>query len=181
MIQLTFKIPGEPAGLRRHRTRAQQMGSRVVFRQYDPPANVANKATIAQHAVLAMRSAGASMFTGPVGLRVVARFVRPKSHFGTGRNAGTLRIAAPTIHAQKPDCDNLLKLVCDALNGVAWRDDAQVATVQVRKHWSTDGGETEIEVWEMPQDAPSPAAKMPSKAPARPVEGKTKGQKGISA
>ena len=34
----------------------------------------------------------------------------------------------------KPDVDNVLKLVMDALNGVAYRDDAQVTEAVIRKH-----------------------------------------------
>jgi Holliday junction resolvase RusA-like endonuclease len=34
----------------------------------------------------------------------------------------------------KPDWDNLGKLVCDALNGVAWHDDAQVTELHAVKH-----------------------------------------------
>lgn len=34
----------------------------------------------------------------------------------------------------KPDADNEAKLVMDALNGLAWADDAQVVDLHVRKH-----------------------------------------------
>lgn len=34
----------------------------------------------------------------------------------------------------KPDSDNILKLVCDALNGVAYHDDAQVTRATVQKN-----------------------------------------------
>ena len=34
----------------------------------------------------------------------------------------------------KPDADNVAKLVLDALNGVAYRDDAQVVVLRVTKH-----------------------------------------------
>lgn len=35
--------------------------------------------------------------------------------------------------AIKPDADNIAKLVLDALNGIAWRDDAQVTHLSVSK------------------------------------------------
>lgn len=35
----------------------------------------------------------------------------------------------------KPDVDNCAKLVCDALNGIAWRDDSQVVELHVTKHY----------------------------------------------
>lgn len=39
----------------------------------------------------------------------------------------------------KPDADNACKLVLDALNGVAWRDDAQVTALAVGKLDRTRG------------------------------------------
>lgn len=44
----------------------------------------------------------------------------------------------------KPDVDNVLKLVLDALNGVAWHDDAQVTTAVVDK---ADRSKAETEPW----------------------------------
>lgn len=40
----------------------------------------------------------------------------------------------PTKH--NGDCDNLLKSVADALNGVAYTDDCQIVHVTVNKFWS---------------------------------------------
>lgn len=38
----------------------------------------------------------------------------------------------------RPDADNYLKLVCDALNGVAWRDDCQVVQASVAKRYGAE-------------------------------------------
>ena len=40
-------------------------------------------------------------------------------------------------HTSKPDLDNLVKAVLDALNGVAYTDDKLVVRVDARKIWST--------------------------------------------
>lgn len=45
----------------------------------------------------------------------------------------------------KPDCDNIAKAVLDALNGVAWDDDSQVVSLQVRK-WPRRRREEEMVV-----------------------------------
>jgi Holliday junction resolvase RusA-like endonuclease len=42
-------------------------------------------------------------------------FHRPKSHYGTGKNADKLKENAPKWHTKKPDKDNLEKAVTDAL------------------------------------------------------------------
>lgn len=33
----------------------------------------------------------------------------------------------------RPDIDNLVKLVCDALNGLAWKDDGQIVILEAYK------------------------------------------------
>lgn len=58
-------------------------------------------------------------------------FDRPSSHFGTGRNAGVMKPwaehARPGLGTNGGDLDNLVKLVTDALNSVAYADDGQIA------------------------------------------------------
>ncbi len=44
------------------------------------------------------------------------------------------------LHAKKPDLDNLIKLVLDALNGVFWEDDKQIIEVCASKHYDDDPG-----------------------------------------
>ena len=39
---------------------------------------------------------------------------------------------------KRPDLDNLLKSVCDALNGVAYNDDSQIVMATVNKFWSEE-------------------------------------------
>jgi Holliday junction resolvase RusA-like endonuclease len=38
--------------------------------------------------------------------------------------------------AKKPDMDNIIKVVADSLNQVAYRDDAQIVDCQIRKYYS---------------------------------------------
>ena len=44
------------------------------------------------------------------------------------------------LHTVKPDLDNLTKSVLDALNGIAWYDDAQIVDLQVNKEYCLTGG-----------------------------------------
>lgn len=39
---------------------------------------------------------------------------------------------------KRPDSDNLLKSICDALNGVAYTDDSQIVSATVNKLWSEE-------------------------------------------
>jgi len=36
----------------------------------------------------------------------------------------------------RPDADNVAKIVCDALNKIAWTDDARVATLKISKRYA---------------------------------------------
>lgn len=77
--------------------------------------------------------------TEPVALRVTFYFPRPRSHYGTGRNAGTLKPSAPgRYHGQKPDADKLLRAICDSVKAAgAVRDDSQIAYTTAAKMWDT--------------------------------------------
>lgn len=54
----------------------------------------------------------------------------------------------------KPDIDNVLKAVLDALNGVAYKDDSQVVEVRVVKHDRTrkQGDSIRFEVEPVPEN-----------------------------
>lgn len=64
---------------------------------------------------------------------------RPKSHYGTGRNSGTVK---PKYLEKFPvplgDVDNYAKGPLDALTGVTYEDDTQVCGLLVKKRWLTD-------------------------------------------
>ncbi len=51
----------------------------------------------------------------PLVLEVTYWLPRPKSHFGTGRNAGVLKASAPAFPLAKPDLTNLTKGLEDVL------------------------------------------------------------------
>lgn len=74
-------------------------------------------------------------------------FARPKSHYGTGRNAHTLKPSAPPEHAQTPDADKLLRLICDALTiaGVI-ADDRLIVDIRGRKRWTENRPGTMVTV-----------------------------------
>ena len=66
--------------------------------------------------------------TGPVSVRMVFWFDRPKSHSKVRRSKGEPKIS-------RPDIDNLVKLGLDALNGLAYIDDAQVYLLLAEKRY----------------------------------------------
>jgi len=73
---------------------------------------------------------------GAVALRLGFDLPRPGGHFGTGRNAGTLRPAAPVWPITMPDLDKLVRAVCDAITDAGqWKDDSQVVTITAAKRY----------------------------------------------
>lgn len=66
-------------------------------------------------------------------VRVMAYYTIPKSISKKKRQAMLNHKVRPT---KKPDFDNIGKVICDSLNGIAYRDDAQIVDAQVRKFYS---------------------------------------------
>ena len=63
-------------------------------------------------------------FSGPIAVSIMTYRQLPKS---TPKSVSS----EPDTH--KPDIDNVAKIVLDALNGVAWEDDAQVVSLTASK------------------------------------------------
>jgi Holliday junction resolvase RusA-like endonuclease len=71
----------------------------------------------------------------PLAIDIMAHFPIPKSvskKKADMMRAGTIR---PT---KKPDLDNCIKSICDALNGIAYYDDAQIVEVTMWKFYSDE-------------------------------------------
>lgn len=77
--------------------------------------------------------AGREPLTGPVELLVVFLLPVPRSWPDWKRREALSGRLVPTA---KPDWDNLGKGVSDALNGIAWADDAQVVDCFTRKRYA---------------------------------------------
>lgn len=77
----------------------------------------------------------------PVGVSVDFYFSQPK---GVSMKQKEAQAGKP--RAKKPDVDNLIKTVLDALNGVVWKDDNQVVSIKARKINSISKDYTEIRI-----------------------------------
>lgn len=66
-------------------------------------------------------------------MRILAYYGIPKSMTKKNRELVSQRILRPT---KKPDMDNVVKVIADSLNGVAYRDDTQIVDCQIRKFYS---------------------------------------------
>lgn len=68
----------------------------------------------------------------PLDVRIVAYFRIPSSVSKKRAKLMREHLIRPVV---KPDFDNVGKVICDALNGIAYYDDAQVVDAQVRKFY----------------------------------------------
>lgn len=81
---------------------------------------------------------------GPLALRLCFYMKRPQNHYRTN---GSLKDWAPLYKVTKPDGDNLCKGVCDAMNGLAWKDDSQVVDLHVLKQFATDTRDVGVDIY----------------------------------
>lgn len=66
-------------------------------------------------------------------MRIIAYYGIPKSKSNKVKMKMAMHEIRPT---KKPDMDNVVKIIADALNNVAYRDDTQIVDVQCRKYYS---------------------------------------------
>ena len=99
-----------------------------------------------QVSAAALRAYGTGeLIRTPVAVRMAFYFSRPKSHFGRGRNAETLRPAAPRHMGSMPDLDKLARCAVDALTGIVLKDDALISELALAKRYG-DPERLEVEV-----------------------------------
>ncbi len=126
-MKVRFFIPGQPVPKARPRVTRNGTFTDRKTKGYEHFAGVV--------AMNAMR--GLRMMHGPVEMQVQFRFPIPKSWPKWKREAAA---NGEIKHIKRPDYDNLAKAVSDALNDVAYDDDAQVWRCVVEKVYAVNPG-----------------------------------------
>jgi Holliday junction resolvase RusA-like endonuclease len=72
------------------------------------------------------------LLEGPIEAHITAYFGIPKS---TSKKKHEKMMLGDIVPTKKPDTDNIAKIVLDALNGIAYKDDSQVARLEVIKFY----------------------------------------------
>lgn len=90
-------------------------------------------------AVASVCMTGKPLMEGPLRLEMTFYFQRPKHHYRTGRHAHLLKESIPMHHTVRPDATKLIRAAEDALTGIVWRDDSQVAEQYCEKLYVSDG------------------------------------------
>jgi Holliday junction resolvase RusA-like endonuclease len=125
-----FVVTGKPTG--KGRPRASTRGGFV--RMYTDAKTLGYEAAIADEAARAMGEM--EPFETPMQMQVSCYYPIPKS-------PGPRRSKQDAVDGElypkvKPDLDNVVKAVLDAINGVVYVDDAQVINLVATKRYATD-------------------------------------------
>ena len=143
-MTISFVIPGPPQGKARPRVIRTKSGKSM---SYTPDKTVAYEELVRQRYMaavdgIAVEGAAALIVT------IIAYYPVPSSASKRRRADMLAGYERPT---KKSDCDNIAKIICDALNGIAYRDDAQIVEARVSKRYTDGLGETWVRVGTVPR------------------------------
>ena len=122
MIKLT--IPGEPVA--KGRPRVTRYGTYT-------PEKTKNYETLVKE--LYFMEHGQTLLEGELSIDIKAYFRIPKS---ASKKRKRLMANGDMRPTKRPDLDNLMKAVTDAINGVAYEDDSQIVSATVEKYYSEE-------------------------------------------
>ena len=140
-----LEIPGPPQG--KARPRMTKRGH-----VYTPQATRDYEDAIAGIALKAMK--GRMPIDGPVYLSLTAYYPVPASWSERKKLRAIAGDESPTV---KPDLDNVLKAVADALNGIVYLDDKQIVASELfKKYSSLPAVHVFVTPWEHDSTSPDP-------------------------
>jgi Holliday junction resolvase RusA-like endonuclease len=140
--EFTLTVEGPPVGKDRPRFRVvAPKGKRPFVHVYTTKETEAAEEAFRT----AWRESGSPVVEGAFNVVVEAHCARPATHYlkdGYSLSAEGRRHRYP--ENRKPDLDNVLKLVLDALNGHAYKDDVAAVYATARRHWGTGSERTRV-------------------------------------
>ena len=129
MQKLMFEIPGSPVGQGRPKFSTINGHAKA----YDPEKSRNYKAYVRLLATQAMKENDFEMITGACAIKIWAYFDIPKSKSKKFKEAALASKERPT---KKPDADNIVKAILDALNGLMYKDDSCIVELSCVKYYS---------------------------------------------
>jgi Holliday junction resolvase RusA-like endonuclease len=134
-LPIFFTVPGVPVA--KGRPRLTTIGGKA--RAFTPAKTVLYEQLVALAAQRAI--GGAGPLEGALSVTVTAFLPVPASWSRKKRDAALAGDIRPT---SRPDTDNYLKAALDGMNGIVYRDDAQVVRVVAAKFYGTA---PELGIW----------------------------------
>ena len=118
-----FEVLGEPRG--KQRPRMCRVNAKTVTYTPKPTKDYEQKVKVSYNTV------SKQFFDKDVPLEVDI-----KAYFSVPKKFATSAHSKKILSVSPPDVDNVAKIVCDALNGVAYFDDRQICKLNVEKYYS---------------------------------------------
>lgn len=140
-MTVKFTILGEPKGKGRPRF-IPQTGRAIT------PKDTANYETLVRMEYVAQCQGFKFPDKAMLDMRIIAYYSIPKSQTKKNRELMKNRLLRPI---KKPDMDNVVKIIADSLNQVAYRDDTQIVDCQCRKFYS-ENPRVEVTIKEVKPD-----------------------------
>lgn len=139
-MTISFEIPGKPFGKQR-----PKFTTRGGY-----PKAITPKETVAYENLVKLcyrEYVGDNRFkdNAMIEISIVAYYDIPKS---TSKKKRALMLSGELRPTKKPDADNIAKVICDSLNGIAYHDDAAIVTATISKRYSEDP-HVEVCMWEV--------------------------------
>lgn len=134
MKTVRFTVYGEPKAKGRPRVSVRKSGDgeKIFARAYTPKETV-----VYENQVKMEYENQCDSFRFPddamLDVRIFAFYGIPKS---VSKKKRQMMIDGDIRPIKKPDFDNIAKIICDSLNGIAYRDDAMVVDGMFRKYYS---------------------------------------------
>lgn len=126
---INFKVKGKPQG--KQRPRFRRLGNYVST--YNPKQTTEYENLVKKSAIEQCETKFDKEYIGFVKMTIKAYFKPNKS---ISKKKYNLLIG--TKYLKKPDSDNIAKIICDSLNGIAYKDDSQVAILNVEKYYAEE-------------------------------------------
>lgn len=126
-MEIRFTVPGEPIG--KGRPRFSKQGNFV--RTYTPEKTVSYENLVKLEYE---RQCGKEPFSKDISLfmKVDAFYSIPRS---ASRKKRAEMLGEKLRPTKKPDADNILKIIADSLNGIAYYDDSQIVSCEIHKYY----------------------------------------------
>ena len=135
---ISFTLTGNPIPLKRHRV--SRNGG-----MYDPSSKDKKQVWLQIAKWKPKRP-----LAGDIMIKLVFTMERPKNQYRTGKYKHLLKDNVSEYHSYKPDLDNMVKLICDVIQGKDRMicDDSQICMLQAEKVWGF-AGKTEVVIEEI--------------------------------
>lgn len=127
----SFIIPGEAKG--KGRPKFARMGNFV--KTYTPKDTANYESLVKLYFTEAYPEWQQGIISGAIKLSVTVQTIIPKSFSKKKTEMALKNLIRPLV---KPDADNIIKIIADSLNGIAYQDDKQIVSMAYDKYYSNN-------------------------------------------